>query len=349
MKLLVPKRMFYLSLLALGPAACDIPTELPILEPRLVFEAEKTTLAVSQLLPSNVTVQGNAFSLNLTSTTVTRTLGELCPQCIPFNGLTVPKPAFTAQLPPASSSLPAGVRSVVLSNSTLNLQLFNGFSFDPLRPSATARGSLAVRITSGGAVIADTTFSGNTIALPINQTTNIPVALRPGTVTNGSNIILDVTITSPAGDPVQINTSAQLQLTPINATASSATVDVVNRNVSVPQVVLGLEDIDDGIIDHVKSGALVVIVENPFNVTGTLNLTFAPAVIASKPVQIAPGSSSPRVELTQAELRLLLGRSIVVNISGRVNGPAGGVTVLPTQLVNISTRIDLILTTADPN
>ena len=122
-------KKFGLWLVVLGVVACDIPTELPILEPRLVFEAERSTITADQLLPANVTVQGNSFLVTFTTATVTRTLGEACPSCAQFNGQTAPKPAFTAAFPPATVSLPTGVRSATLSNNVLNLQVFNGLSF----------------------------------------------------------------------------------------------------------------------------------------------------------------------------------------------------------------------------
>ena len=339
---------FWLWLAVFGVAACDIPTELPILEPRLVFEAERTTITADQLLPASVTVQGNLFLVTLTTSTVTRTLGEACPSCAQFNGQTAPKPAFTAGLPPATVSLPTGVRSATL-NSVLNLQIFNGFSFDPLRPSATVRGTLAVRITSAGVVLADTVLSGQNIALPAGQNTAVPVLLRPGTVTNAASMVLDVTITSPAGDPALINTSAQLRVTPASATASSAVIDVVNRVVSVRQTELDLEDIDQGVIDHVKSGALVVLMDNPFNITGNLTVRFTPAVVSNKTVPVAAGATTRRIEFTQAELRQLLGRSVLMNISGPVTAPAGGITVTPNQFVDVSIRLDVVITTADTN
>ena len=340
-------KKFGLWLVVLGVVACDIPTELPILEPRLVFEAERSTITADQLLPANVTVQGNSFLVTFTTATVTRTLGEACPSCAQFNGQTAPKPAFTAAFPPATVSLPTGVRSATLSNNVLNLQVFNGLSFDPLRPSATARGTLAVRITSAGTVLADTVLSGQNIALPAGQNTTIPVPLRPVTVANTANIVLEITLVSPAGDPALINTNAQLRVTPASATASSAVVDVVNRVVSVRQTELDLEDIDQGVIDHVKSGALVVVMNNPFNIAGTFSVRFTPAVVSTKTVPVAPGATAPRIQFTQAELRQLLGRSVLMNISGPVTGPAGGITVTPNQFVDVSTRVDVVLTTAD--
>ena len=339
----------WLWLVVIGVAACDIPTELPILEPRLVFEAERTTITADQLLPASVTVEGNAFLVTLTTSTVTRTLGEACPSCAQFNGQTAPKPAFTAALPPATVTLPTGVRSATLSNSVLNLQIFNGNSFDPLRPSPTARGILAVRITSAGVVLADTVLSGENIALAAGQNTTVTVPLRPGQVANTASIVLDVTIASPAGDPAPINTSAQLRVTPANATASSAVIDVVNRVVRLRQTELDLEDIDQGVIDHVKSGALVVLLDNPFNITGNLNVRFTPSVVSTKAVAVAAGAATRRVEFTQPELRQLLGRSVLMNISGPVSSPAGGIAVTPNQFVDVSIRLDVILTTADTN
>jgi hypothetical protein len=342
-----------LASIAVGLSACDIPTEAPVFEPRFVVDAVSTAFSVTQLLPASITAQGSAFQVTLTAAPVTRTLGEICPACIPFNGQTVPKPAFTAILPTASFTLANEVRSIVLNGSTLNVQFFNGFSFDPIRPSANpaVRGSIAVRIAAGATVLADTTISGTTLALPPDQTTTVPIALRPGTVSNTGPVGVDVTITSPQGDNTQINTNAQFRLTPLNATVNSANVSVTNRRITAPQVTLDLSDISHGLIQRVKSGGLIVSLSNPFSVTGNLTVTFTGATIPSKIVQIAPGTTTQTIPFSQTELRQLLGHTVIMAISGPVNATvaATGVTVTPNQAVTVITRLDLKLTTANTN
>ena len=339
-----------LAVVSLG--ACDFPTELPIFEPRLVVEAERTTLTVGQLLPSSVSIQGANFALSVgASTPVPRRLDQICPPCAVFSGQTVPKPPFEATIT-ASTTIPADVRTAALVSGNIVVSINNQFSFDPIRPGPVP-GSVRILIRNGTTVVADTTISGASHSIPA-RTPNTPFTIRarPGTLTGSSPITVDLTLNSPAGDPVPISGSDSFTITatPQNFLISTATVGVTNKTVNAAAVTLDLEDIDEDFVDRVKQGALVLEINNPFGVTGTLNVTFNTPGIAPKSVVL--GSTNPstqRIEFTGAELRQLLGKSVQMNISGPVSGPAGGVTVTPTQVLTVTSKLDLILTTKTDN
>ena len=77
-------------------AACDIPTDVPVLEQRWIIPVEETTLGVDRLLPSGITVSGSNFDVSVDPLTTSETLSSLCSSCVALNGLVVPAPAFTS-------------------------------------------------------------------------------------------------------------------------------------------------------------------------------------------------------------------------------------------------------------
>lgn len=332
-------------LAALATSACDIPTGLPKWDTTFVVQAEGTSVSIAQFLPSSITLTNNnsAFALSLGSSTFGQTLGALCPPCAAFNGQTVPKPAFTGTFG-TSISLPADVASASLASGTVQLSIQNNFSFDPIRPSATARGSLTATVRSGTTTLGTVTLNGTTNALPPGSTTQLTVPLNPGTVSGP----LDVTVTldSPAGDPVVVNTNALFNITatPTNILLSSAQVRVQNRQINAAQVTLNVGNIDQFIVDHVKSGALVLTINNPFNVTGAMTMTIVTgSTTITKTVNIAAGQTTVEVPFTQSELQSILGQS---NVTLRLSGPVssnGNVTVTPTQSLSFTALLRLII------
>jgi hypothetical protein len=104
----------------------------------------------------------------------------------------------------------------------------------------------------------------------------------------------------------------------------------------------GFEDIRE----RVKRGALIVNVNNPLAVTGTLLLTLSGGESGpiEKQLNVTAGTSTQRIEFTEAQMQSLLGREITLTIRGPVSGTAAGnfVTVMPNQQVTIETQLDLI-------
>ncbi|MGQ0815978.1 MAG: hypothetical protein ACT4O1_16225 [Gemmatimonadota bacterium] len=325
-------------------SACDVPTELPKWDTTFVVKSESTTFSVGQILPASVSLANNnsAFSLSLSPSSFSQTLGSLCAACGPLNNQTAPKPAFTQSFS-TTVALPTDVRSAALTSGSINISIHNGFSFDPLRPSATARGKLTITITSAGNTIGSSVVDGATTAFPPGSTLPVTVPLTAGSISN--SLLITVNVESPAGDPAQINSSQQLTATatPTAVTVSSAQINVTNRQVTAAQSELDLSGIDDFVIDHVKAGALLFAINNPFSVSGTLMLTLTGGDrTITKFVAVAPGQTNVEVPFDASELQAILGHTITMTLAGPVNAPAG-VTVTPAQVLTVATRLKLIL------
>ena len=327
------------ALAVLCIAACDIPTAPPKWDSTFVVQGEGTTLSVGQLLPASVTLANNSFALSLSPSTFSQNLGALCTACVALNGTTAPKPAFTGNMS-TTIGLPADVVSAVLTSGTVNLNIANGLSFDPVRPSASATGSIVITITSGSSTLGSTTV---TTPLPAGASTQASVPLA-GAI--GGPLSVAVVVNSPAGDATQINTASNLTVTatPSNLRASSASVRVQNRNVNAAQVSLDVGNIDDVVIENLKEGAFILTINNPFNVTGNLTLTVmtGPTVI-TKQLALAAGTSTVEVAFSQSELRQILGKSgVTMRISGPVTS-ANNVTMTPTQVLSVSSKLKLVV------
>lgn len=342
----MPMKRLSVAIASLLALACDIPTEAPKWDSTFVVQTEGTSLSVGQVLPSGVTLtNGNtAFLLSLSPAFFSSNLGFLCSGCQAFNGQFAPKPAFNSSFNTAIA-LPADVASATLSSGSVNVSITNGFSFDPLRPSATARGSLTITIRSGGVTVGTATVSGTTTSFGPGTTLNIAVPLTAGTVSG----TLDVTVTvdSPAGDPAQINTSAVVSATatPSGIVITSAQVRVNGRVVNAVQTQLKLGNIDTFVSDHVKSGALLFTINNPFGITGNLTLTLTggtrPVI---KTVALGAGTTNVEVPFDQSDLQAILGHDVNMAISGTVTA-ASPITVTPTQTLSVTSKLKLIVTT----
>jgi hypothetical protein len=329
-------------------AACDVPTSAPIVDSRWIVPAQSTRLTVANLLPAGVSVTSDSsgFAVSVASATVTRALSQDCAACAAANGLTIPKPAFIGSAS-AGSALPADVSSATLASGTLQVSVVNNYTFDPLRPSASAaapRGYAVITVASGATVVGKDSIDGAQLALPANGGTlsrSIPLS---GLVTGGVPLTMSVTLNSPAGDPVLLDASRTIVVTatPANLKVASANVAVVNRQVS-STTTINLSDIDQTISDKVQSGALLLNIANPFNVSGTLSVRLAPAIGAPivKSIALVTGSSAPSVSFTRAELLGLLGQSVSLTLSGAVNATGGAVSIAPKQVVLVTTHLDL--------
>jgi hypothetical protein len=328
---------------ALALGACDFPTAPPIFETRFVIPESGTTLSVNQLLPTSVTPVAGAFRIAVAPVGLNRTLGQMCgAPCLNAQGQQIPKPAFTDAFA-LSLTMPADVQSATLSAGSVTLNMSHNFGFDPLRPAGAAtNGTMTVTIRNAGRQLGSVVIDQ---AFPSGTTINRIVGLAAGNLTG--NIEVDISVTSPAGGQVTINTASTMNIsvTPGNMDVTQAAVRVQNRAVSAAAVTMDLSGVDDAVADRVRSGAIVLTMTNPLNITGTMQLQFQGAAVAPKSVQVAPGTTTQRVEFTQAELQQLLGRVVTLNISGPVTGGGAGstVTVMPGQQVTVNTLIDLII------
>lgn len=334
----------------LATAACDIPTEPPKLQPRFVLPAASTTLRLTELLPADVTESGANFRLVVAPIAVpTRTLGQMCgAPCTAANGMRVPKPAFTDTVQ-ATLALPGDVVSAELTSGAIEVTFSHDLGFDPLRPPGAAEnGSLAVTLLEGNREVGSMVIAD---AFPAGVPLTRSMALTPGTV--ASDLTLRAVITSPAGgsaeeDRVTIDTSASLggTVTPGEILVSSATVRVEDKAVNVADFDVDLADVDADLRERVIRGALVVTADNPFDVTGTLQMRISSGtadLINPRTLQVSPGITTQRIEFEQDELNSILGSEITVRLSGTVSGTDGTVLVQPGQVLEIETHLDLTL------
>jgi hypothetical protein len=336
------------TVLVLG--ACDIPTEPPKLQPRFVLPAASTTLRLTELLPADVTEAGSNFRLAMQPITIpNRTLGQMCgTPCTAVNGMRVPKPAFTDTVQ-ATLALPGDVVSAELASGSIDVSFSHNLGFDPLRPpGSTQNGSLAVTLLEGGRVVGSVVI---TDPFPDGAPLIRTIGLAAGTI--ASDLTLRAVITSPAGgsaeaDWVSVNTSAALGGTaaPGEILVAAATVRVQDKTVNVADFNVDLADVDAGLKERVIRGALVVTANNPFDVTGTLQMRISAGtldLINPRTLQVGPGVTTQRIEFEQDELNSILGSEITVRLSGTVSGTDGTVTVQPGQVLEIETHLDLTL------
>lgn len=330
---------------ALALGACDVPTAPPIFEPRLVIPETGTTLSVNQLLPASVTAAGTSFRIDVAQSTVQRTLAQMCGgPCTALAGQVAPKPAFADSFALALD-LPADVQSAILASGSVVVNLTHSFGFDVLRPhGAATNGTATVTVRNAGRVLGTATIDQ---PFPSGTSITRTLVLAPGNL--AGTIDVAVHLHSPAGGSVRIDPGTQfaITVTPQQIDVSQAAVRVQNRQVSAAAVTLDLTGIDSALRNRVRSGAIVLTVNNPLNVSGTLQIQFQGAAVAPKTFRVAPGRSTQRVEFSQQEIRALLGQRVTVNIAGPVTGTGTGgiVTVTPGQQVTVDTLLDLIIAT----
>ncbi len=349
-------RLGALLLLLAFAAGCDLPTRLPRWDTQWLLPVRNTSFTVAQLLPATVstTADRSAFLVAVAPVTITRTLGSVCSACIALSGLYAPKPAFTATVSD-TLRLPADVAAATLAGGSVAVTLTNNMGFDPLRPGATARGTVTITLSSGTTTVGSLTLDGNNDALPPSSSVTRNILLGAGPIS--SRIAVTVAVSSPAGDPVRIDASESFSLTatPQTVQVSDATVSVNGKGVSIQPEALNVSGIDQSLVDQVTGGALLLTVTNPFNVAGTLTLTISgPGANIVKPLQITASSVSQqttqRIPLTQQELRSILGKSgVTFTATGPVSGatvdPQGAryVKVTPSQAVLVTALLELTL------
>ena len=328
------------ALAALALSACDFPTAPPRVETTFVVPGEETELSVAELLPASVSLSaaGGTFQLEVPGSTFARTLADMCPPCAAFDGAVVPKPAFTYTFGD-ELALPAQVVSATLAGGSVELRLTHGFGFDPIRPSASTRGEITATLRSGGALLGQATIRGTDTAFPSGGTVARTIPLQAGEVSGPLEI--EIALTSPEGDPVRVDADAafSVAVAPGPLAISRATVDVQAQAVSVESVTLDTEDVDSALVERVRGGAVLVDLSNPWPVSGTLTLRLDGI---TRVLQLAPGATSQRVELSGSELRQILGRVVTLSVEGTLS-PASAVTLTPDQRLSLDTTLSLVV------
>ena len=336
------------ALLILATTACDLPSEAPSWDTRWIVRADSTRIGIGELLPDRINLNdaGDLFSVQVDPTSLSWTLLELCPPCAGLDGQTVPKPPFQGSVS-ESADFPSDVVTIQVRSGSVVARVTNGFPFDPLRPTAGAFGMLTATLLDGaGRFLDSVVLSGTATAFPSGGTVTVP--LDVGSVGVSDRFTVTISIDSPAGDAAMIDITDRLmvEVLPQIVLLESADVRIPTDSVTVDPVELGLEDMDEEVVDRVESGALLLDVRNPFQISVSLTLlisgsTFTPI---SKPIDVSPGQGDVRVELSGAELRSFLGApDATFSGVGTVTTAAGVQRVTPLQGVDIIARLDLTL------
>ncbi len=341
-------------------AACDLPTDPPILEQTWMVPADSVTVGVSNLLPAGVALNGGgtAFVVTTPNANISTTLGAVCGQPACQSGVTVnaPVPAFTSSAGALSStiSFPSGVNGATVSGGSLAFSVTNNLGFDPLRPNGAVApfGRLIITVTSGTVTRTDTITGTAVSGLANGATSNLSVTLPTGTYTNAVTIGLSLVV--PAGGNANLNANNQISVaaTLSNLAVTQATVAVTNRPFTTAPSSFDLDDID--FADEVQSGGILLDIANPFTAAGTMNVVLAapaqggqPAVNLVKAVNVlAQPTSTSTITLTQAEARSLVGKTgVTVSTNGTVNGTGAGntVSVSPTARITVRSQLQLVL------
>lgn len=315
---------------------CDIPTEPPIVEQQWILPLDEVTLDQSELLPPSITISGSTYDVNVDPVAASERLDNLCPGCVPFDGQSVPVPAFSGTFS-STDALPLDVVEVDVVGGAIDVTITNGFSFDPIEGGGTL--TITVAGESGGAVLGSLVLDGNTDTMPPGSMTTRTVTLSGGTIT-GTETTVDVV--SVGGQVATIDVTDQVTLSAVTTSLSvgSATVDVDGLTASLSEEPLDVADLQQSLIDGIVSGSALLEVTNPFGVTFDGSVTVGTVV---KPFTFgAAAASADTISFTGDELRSFLGQTgVTLSGSGTIGG--GPATVTPVDGLLIDASIDLLL------
>lgn len=347
-------------------SACEVPTKLPIWDQTWAIPGDSTQISVSELLPKTgeltVSTSGGqpVFALSVTAPApISRSLGQVCGACAAANGTTVPKPAFSIS-DSTTVTLPTDLVAASIVSGGFTYTITNNFSFDPIRPNAAGApyGYFVIRVMNGTTLVALDSVDGATVAIGKNGATlqrALPLTVGGGSlaITNASPVQVYLTLNSPQGDPVTINTSQSFSVAiqPGPIALSQAQVQVSNQTINAAQTTVDLSSVSDqSIVNRVQGGALHLDINSPFGVQGTLTATFSvpggAQIVKSIPLTTA-ATQAADVALTAAELRSLLGHTANLTVSGSVNSPSGSVTLTPTQVLRVTSTFQITLSTTE--
>lgn len=331
-------------------AACEFPTDPPVVEQRWVIPAEETRFGVAQLLPGDVSLadDSSAFLVDFDSVTFSVTLGSLCELCLVADDQTVPKPPFFGTFS-STVSFPPEVESVDVIDGEVEFALENGFGFDPIRPGDGVFGSMELSISDDADAedVGSLLIDGEDRGFPAGTTLVDAVVVQPALVEGP--IRVSVTLDSPLGDPVTIDVNDTIRVTaePRNIRVGGVEIDVASRSVTLDPVSLDVAEIDSTFTNRIVSGDFVLDVVNPFGVSADFDIEIAGPTITTiqKSAPIGPEAESRAViGFTGEELRSFLGQPDVVLSGGAViDAGAGPVVVNPGEELVLTASLDLTL------
>ena len=323
-------------LAAVAATGCDIPTELPILEQRWILPLETVTLEQSELLPDDVTIDGSAYDVSMDPFTVTGSLSDVCPICVP-QPVAVPIPPFSGSFT-AGGDFPPDVLEVDIESGSFTIEITNDLSFDPLAEG----GSVTVTISGagGGPTLATLVLESPTDALPPGEVTTRMVIMAGGAVQGGFSAQVDVVSSGATSATVEADDEISLEVITQSLRVSSATVTVDGLSATLTEQDLEVDDIDEDIADTVQDGTIELDVVNPFGIS--FDGTFQIAGIVKDVDITADATSTVLLQFTGNELRTILtSQNATLSGSGTLSG--GPATVTPQTELSIDPTIDVIL------
>lgn len=324
---------------------CDLPTELPDWDTRWVLPVDRTTITARSIVSGDAdgSEAGQPFELEFPGISVTRSLADMCPLCSPLEGRTVPKPAFDVS---ASSEvpLPEELVSARLEGGELTIAIQHDFPFDPLRPGGDERGTLVLTVRSGSALLARDSIDGRDVALPAGTVLRRTLPLRAAEV--AAPLEVTARVRSPEGDPVTIDLSDRL-LFELSARValSEVRLRLRDRQVASDPILLTFNEIDEAAAERLRGGAVLLELENPFELTADLDLHInAGGTRITKPLEVAPGSSELRIDLTGEEARAIVGQAeVAFEFVGRVNSGEEGTVIRPDDELSLTTALEMVV------
>ena len=334
-----------IGVLAVG---CDYPTEVPAWEQTWVVPVERIQIGVAELLPAGIDVNADSseFLAQTPEASVSADLASLCgTPCVVASGLEAPKPEFRDTLT-TSTSLPAEVVSATLAGGTVAGALAHDFNFDPLRPSAdpgAARGYIVIRVTSAGSLVAYDSIDGADQAFPASVTLTPTLDIQPVEVTGTVDIA--IALYSPEGDTITVDATDTVGIRFASSTVriAEATIEAADLAIDPVATTLGFGSIDSTTVERVTGGALRFGVQNPFDITGTLDMAFSgdfPTFQHQLAVQ--SGTYTQRVEFAGEEVReVLRAGEAEVQASGSATAPDGTITVTPSDVMILDSEFEL--------
>jgi hypothetical protein len=317
-------------------AACDIPTDVPIVEQRWVLPLEAVTLEQSELLPEDVTIVGSVYDVMVDPFTVTGDLSDVCPICVP-QPVPVPIPPFSGSFS-AVGDFPPDVLEVDVESGQFTVQIDNQLEFDPLAEGGSV--TILISGTGGGPTLATLTLESPTDALPPGEVTTRMVAMAGGVVAGGFEAQVDIVSSGASSATVEADDEITVTVLTQALRVNSATITVDGLSATLTEQELDVGDLDEDIADGVLEGTIELGVSNPFGIAfdGTVQIA---GIVRDVSIPTDP-TSTVLLQFTGSELRsILTAEDGTLSGSGTISG--GPATVSPSTQLTIDPTIDVTL------
>ena len=343
------KRLLTAGMLcAVALGACSVPTDAPRWQTRWVVPAKAITVWVEELMPPQITVDPNhtEFTIDVGSAGFSQSLDDLCDVCGPLNGLPVLKPPFAGILS-GPVFLPPLVLSVNVVQADIDIEIENGFGFDPIRPAFGFTGSMALTVYDGtpfGRVLDKIEIKGADQSFAPGSKITRTFSVDPGTIEGA--VWVEAYVISPGGDLVVLDTSDRLSVsvTVRPMRIADAKVLVAGNAFAFTTVELDLEDIGDDVIERINDGALRLRVENQFELgaDGVIEVRAPGLSPILKTLHLDQArSSDERIAFTREEMHSILGTAgVVLTGAGVVSSTVGPVVITPATRITAAADIE---------